>query len=414
MVAHISGDREHVTVLSIPRDTMIPAPTNCHHWSAKTDTYAKEVYQVDPGQLFHITNTYAVGGPQCIVSAVQSLTGLGITRVIGIDFKGFQAMVGALGGVTVNICKPIFDTVLGNVAPTAGVQVVQGQQALNLVRARHVVGETESDLARIRRQQVVLSAILRQVNQAGTLLNPGKLDGFLQAFSKNTFTQNVKLTDLVTLAGSLGTLDPAHVTFYTLPTLPRDDGALDVDKAKAAPVFDDLVNDLPLPGEVTTTKPKPGTTVPTPASTSLKLTVAPSKVALQLYNLSGRDNVAAMAQQELNAAGFSIDDDQLFTASRTQAATIVQYAPTNRAAALTVAAAVPGSTLLVTPGLGTTVRLQLGSSFAGVVRTVAVGQQAPASLSTAVSTGASVAPSTTSAASSTALSSVNAGAGTCA
>ena len=415
MVAHISGDREHVTVLSIPRDTMVPAPTNCHSWDAKTNTYAKELYQVDPGQMFHITNTYAVGGPQCIVSAVQGLTGLGITRLIGIDFKGFQAMVGALGGVTVNICKPIRDTVLGNVAPTAGVQVVQGQQALDLVRARHVIGDTESDLARIRRQQVVLSAILRQVTQAGTLLNPGKLDGFLQAFSKNTFTQNVKLEDLVRLAGSLGSLDPAHVTFYTMPTVPRDDGALDVDKAKAAPVFDDLVNDLPLPGEVpATTRPTPSTTVPTTASNSLKLTVAPSKVALALYNLSGRDDVVTMAQQELNAAGFAIDDDQLFPASRTQAATVVQYAPANRAAALTVAAAVPGSTLLVTPGLGTTIRLQLGSSFAGVVKTVAVGQQAPASLSTAISTGPSAPPSTTSAAASTALSSVNAAAGTCA
>lgn len=412
MVAHISGDREHVTVLSIPRDTIIPAPTNCHSWSAKTNTYAKEVYATDPGQTFHITNTYAVGGPACLVSAVQGLTGLGITRLIGIDFKGFQSMVGALGGVTVNICKPIFDTVLGNVAPKGGVQVVQGQQALNLVRARHVVGETESDLARIRRQQVVLSAILRQVTQAGTLLNPGKLDGFLQAFTKNTFTQNVKLQDLVTLAGSLGSLDPAHVTFYTLPTLPRDDGALDVDKAKAAPVFDDLVNDQPLPGEVTTpAKPKPTATATPPAPTSLKLTVAPAKVALELYNVSGRDNVAGMAQQELNAAGFSIDDDQLFLPGTTQAATVVQYAPTNRAAALTVAAAVPGSTLLVTPGLGKTVRLQLGSSFAGVVKTVTVGQQAPASLSTAISTGASVKPSRTA---TTALSSVNAAAGTCA
>ena len=196
----------------------------------------------------------------------------------------------------------------------------------------------------------------------------------------------------------------------------RIDGALDVDTAKAAPVFDDLINDLPLPGEVPTpATPKPATTAPTPTSTNLTLTVAPSKVAVDLYNVSGRDNVGGMAQQELNAAGFSIGSDQLFTPSRTQTATLVQYDPSNRAAALTVAAAIPGSTLVVIPGLGSTVHLQLGSSFAGVVKTVAVGQQAPASLSTAVSTGASVTPSTSSSATaSTALSSVNAGAGTCA
>jgi len=37
---------------------------------------------------------------------------------------------------------------------------------------RKVVGETGSDLARIHRQQLVLSAILRQLTGAGTLLDP--------------------------------------------------------------------------------------------------------------------------------------------------------------------------------------------------------------------------------------------------
>lgn len=418
MVAHISGDREHVTVLSIPRDTIITTPA-CRGWSLETGKITEATATVHGGTYSHINTLYAVGGPQCTAAGVQSLTGLGITRIIGIDFDGFKAMVDALGGITVNICKPIQDAVLGTVVAKGGVQVIKGLQAISLVRARDVIGDTESDLARIRRQQVVLSAILRQVTQAGTLLNPGKLDGFLQAFVNNTFTLNVKLEDLLTLAGSLGSLDPAHVTFYTLPTVPstRFDGALDVDKSKAAVVFDHLINDLPLPGEATpTSKPKPTpATTTAPTTPSLKLTVDPSKVDLELYNLSGRDNVAGMAQKELNAAGFSIDDNQLFTSARVQTATSVQFDPTNRAAALTVAAAVPGSTLVAIPGLGTTLHLQLGSSFAGLIKTVAVGQQAPASLATAISTGPSVTPPKTSLTlASTALSSVNAGAGTCA
>ncbi len=421
MVAHISGDRQHVTILSIPRDTMIPAPT-CKVWNATTGKLSDQ-YQVNsPGELYHINSAYSVGGPKCTVTAVQSLTGLGITRMIGIDFSGFEGMVNALGGITVGICRPIVDTVLGTVMPTAGVQKITGAQAIQLVRARDVIGDTQSDLARIHRQQVVLSAILRQVTQAGTMLNPGKLDAFLQAFTKNTFTDNVTLEDLVTLAGSLGSLDPAHVTFYTLPTVPSAaiPGALDVDKSKAAVVFDDLINDLPLPGESTAAKAPtaPSTPqTPAPATPSLELTVAPAKVDLEIYNVTGTANVATGAQQKLNAVGFDISADQLFKpAGPAQAGTAVLYAPTNRAAALTVAAAVPGSTLVVTPGLGSTVRLMLGSSYAGTVSAVRVGGQAPASLATAISTGPSIA--TTSAASttlaSTALSSVNAGAGTCA
>ncbi len=82
-------------------------------------------------------------------------------------------------------------------APKAGTQTIYGFQALNLVRARHVIGDNASDLSRIRRQQVVLSAILRQVSSAGTLLDPSKLDRFLQAFTANTFTDNVSVSDLV-------------------------------------------------------------------------------------------------------------------------------------------------------------------------------------------------------------------------
>ena len=427
MVAHISGDRQHVTILSIPRDTLIPAP-KCKAWNSTTGVVSDQDFPVSEGQIFHINSAYSVGGPKCTVTAVQELTGLGITRMIGIDFSGFQAMVNAFGGITVDVCRPIVDTVLGTVVPTAGSQVIHGVQALNLVRARDVIGDSESDLARIRRQQVVLSAILRQVTQAGTLLNPSKLDNFLQAFAKNTFTANVKLEDLVTLAGSLGSLDPAHVTFYTLPTVPSTtvDGALDVDTAKANVVFDDLVNDLPLPGESTAAATKATTTVQTPAPTktkaapSLKLTVAPAKVNLEIYNVTGQDNVAGEAQQKLNAVGFDISDDQLYKPEgQTQSGTTVMYAPANRAAALTVAAAVPGSTLVVTPGLGKSVRLMLGSAYDGTISAVTLGDLAPASLSTAISTGSSV--STTAQSStgsttlaSTALASVNAGAGTCA
>ncbi len=253
MIAHISADRQHVTVLSIPRDTMIPAPTTCHLWNSTTGVVSSQIYQAQPGERFHFNAGYSVGGPRCTVTEVQSLTGLQIDRFIGIDFVGFQAMVDALDGITVDICAPVVDTVLGTVVPKAGVQKITGTQALNLVRARDVVGDTLSDLARIRRQQIVLSAILRQVTTAGTLLNPAKLDDFLQAFVKNTVTDNVTVDDLVMLAGSLGNLTPGIVNFYTLPTTDSTitPGALEVDTPAAQKIFAAMLADRP----VTTTSP---------------------------------------------------------------------------------------------------------------------------------------------------------------
>ncbi len=250
MIAHVSADRQHVTVLSIPRDTWIDAP-NCKQWDASTGQLSDTDYPVSPGDQWHVNWAYSVGGPQCTVRAVQDLTGLQIDRVIGIDFSGFKNMVDALGGITVNVCGPIVDRELQTVVAAGGVQTIGGEQALNLVRARNVIGDTDSDLARIRRQQIVLSSILQQVTSAGTLFNPSTLDAFLQAFVQNTFTDNVTIDDLVTLAQSFGTLDPSRVTFFTLPTTPStsDDGALDVDQSKAPAIFDALINDRPLPGE---------------------------------------------------------------------------------------------------------------------------------------------------------------------
>jgi LCP family protein required for cell wall assembly len=418
MIAHISGDRQHVTVLSIPRDTMIQAPT-CNTWDAATGQISDSVYPVSSGDRWHINSAYSVGGPKCSVRAIQDLTGLKIDRVIGIDFSGFKNMVDALGGVTVNVCGPIIDKELLTVVAQGGVQTIAGDQALSLVRARNVEGDTDSDLARIRRQQIVLSAILQQVTSAGTLLNPAKLDAFMQAFVQNTFTDNVTIDDLITLAQSFGTLDPSRVTFFTLPTVPSESNpdALDVDESKAPAVFDALLNDQPLPGEpvATSAAATPVTpTQPTSDGTVTGETVDPAAIDLAILNVSGRSGVATEAMDRLNAIGFAVTEDQLLAPQgEEQPGVTVEYGPSQLGQALTVAAAVPGATLVPTEGLGAQVRLLLGESYDGTVAAVSSGVAATGTLSDqpagSVADQSSVAPL-----SSGDLASINAGAALCA
>lgn len=418
MVAHISADRQHVTVLSIPRDTWIDAPT-CKQWDANTGQLSDADYPVSRGDQWHVNWAYSVGGPQCTVRAVQDLTGLQIDRVIGIDFSGFKNMVDALGGITVNVCGPIVDRELQTVVAAGGVQTIGGEQALSLVRARNVIGDTDSDLARIRRQQIVLSSILQQVTSAGTLFNPSKLDAFLQAFVQNTFTDNVTIDDLGVLAQSFGTLDPSRVTFFTLPTTPStsDDGALDVDQSKAPEVFDALINDRPLPGEpaASETPTTPGeSTAATSASgeaSGTGVTVDPATVKLTIVNATGQSGVATSAMNELNGHGFAVTENDLQLADETaQAAATVEYAPENLDAALTVAAAVPGATLVPTSQLGSKVRLVLGESFDGPFSSVSTG----VTVTGTVSTSGAVSGSETPTLSSGELPAINAGDALCA
>ncbi|HYN72349.1 MAG TPA: LCP family protein [Nakamurella sp.] len=419
MVAHISADRQHVTVLSIPRDTWIDAPT-CKQWDANTGQLSDADYPVSRGDQWHVNWAYSVGGPQCTVRAVQDLTGLQIDRVIGIDFSGFKNMVDALGGITVDVCGPIVDRELQTVVAAGGVQTIGGEQALSLVRARNVIGDTDSDLARIRRQQIVLSSILQQVTSAGTLFNPSKLDAFLQAFVQNTFTDSVTIDDLGVLAQSFGTLDPSRVTFFTLPTTPStsDDGALDVDQSKAPEIFDALINDRPLPGEpaASETPTTPGeSTAATSASgeaSGTGVTVDPATVKLTIVNATGQSGVATSAMNELNGYGFAVTVNDLQLADETaQAAATVEYAPENLDAALTVAAAVPGATLVPTDQLGSKVRLVLGESFDGPFSSVSAGVTVTGTVSP---TSGAVSGSETPTLSSGELPAINAGDALCA
>lgn len=408
MVAHLSADRSHITVVSIPRDTYVKAPT-CKAWDYENDKLSDTDF-TSPYTIWRINSTYAAGGPQCTVKAVQEMTGLRIDRVIVIDFAGFAAMVDALNGIDVNACAPIVDGQLGTVLPQAGVQHIDGKQALNLVRARKVEGDTTSDIARINRQQKVLSTILKQMTSAGVLLNPVKLDSVLQAFVSNVQTDNVTIDDLLNIAQSLGNLDPRRVTFFTLPTTPDSNGVgLHATDASAL-IWEALRDDKPLPGEATDPVTPPSTTTaPTTLLTTIAqepvtstvtqvmtttpaapqvLSVAPGQVNLQVVNVAGRSLVANAARDALTPLGFQLaSSDLLRLDGESQVGITVEYSGDHRDAALTVAAAVPGSRLVVKNGLGSKVRLMLGTSFDSAafksqVRKVAVGDPVPAALAT--------------------------------
>ncbi|MEO7126192.1 MAG: LCP family protein [Nakamurella sp.] len=419
MVAHLSADRSHVTVVSIPRDTYIDAPV-CKAWDYDTNSLSDKDY-TSPYSIWRINATYAAGGPPCTVKAVQEMTGLRIDRVIVIDFAGFAAIVNAQGGMDVNACKPIIDGQLGTVLPKAGIQHIDGQQALNLVRARKVEGDTTSDIARIRRQQKVLSTILRQATSTGVLLNPIKLNNVLQAFVHNVKTDNVTLDNLLNIAQSLGNLDPRRVTFFTLPTVPDANGVGLHPTDGAALIWKALRDDTLLPGEVTaaptptpTAAPTtPMTTITQPPVTKLvtslvtttptvpqSLSVAPRDVIVQVVNVAGRPGVANQAQDALIALGYSIPSNALLRPDGGVVPGIsIEYSAANRAAALTVAATVPGATLVEKSGLGRQVRLVLGSTFNAAaftasLRKVRSGDRLPPALSTAAAPVTSTVTST--------------------
>ncbi|WP_199832318.1 LCP family protein, partial [Streptomyces pactum] len=90
MLVHLSADRSNMSVVSMPRDTLVEIP-KC------TDPDDGKVYPASEGRV--MTNrSLGHGGPGCTVATWQELTGIHIDHFMMVDFAGVVSMADAVGG----------------------------------------------------------------------------------------------------------------------------------------------------------------------------------------------------------------------------------------------------------------------------------------------------------------------------
>lgn len=360
MLVNIPADRSRVVAVSFPRDLDVARP-ECEGFDNDTATYTGEMYPAADGDKLNAT--YALGGPKCLVKTIQKISGLKIGHFVGMDFAGFESMVDQVGGVEVCTSQPLIDYELGAVLPNPGTQTIDGRTALNYVRARYVEAEGNGDYGRIKRQQRFLSSLLRSALSNKVLLDPGKLNGFVSAFTRDTFVENVKTQDLLTLGKSLQNVDAGAVTFLTVPTTGTNEWGNEIpDDAAIGSVFSAIIDDDPLPGEERKT---PETTTPPLIDTAAApiLAVDPTTVSVEVSNASEQSGMAATASEELASYGFQIISVGNF--SGTAAQTVVRYAVGQEADAATVASAIPGAVIEAAPALGSVIEVVLGADYPG-------------------------------------------------
>ncbi|MGP4111987.1 LCP family protein [Streptomyces sp. 4N509B] len=207
MIVHLNADRSAATVVSIPRDTLLPRP-DCRRADGTTAPAASRA-------MFN--DAYRVGGPACAVRTVEAATGVRMDHYVEIDFKGFTELIDTLGGVEVTTTKPIDDD-HSQLRLPAGTHTLDGQQALALVRTRQAVGDG-SDLGRIRLQHQFLRALADQVGGLGLLTDPGRLFGLADAATSavTTDTGLASVTALAGLARDLRDIGGDDLQMITLP-----------------------------------------------------------------------------------------------------------------------------------------------------------------------------------------------------
>jgi len=335
------------TVVSFPRDTYV-------HLPAFTDRKGKTT-AAHPAKL---NEAFSIGGPALLTQLIEQLTGLRLDHYVQVDFGGFRSIVDAVGGLSLCVGTSRHDHDSKD-SLTAGTHPdVTGAQALAFVRDRK--GLPGGDLDRIKDQQYFLAQLLHKVLSAGTLADPARLTGLLSAVVADlTVDQGFGLSQMTTLGSRLRHLDPAHVTFATLPVLSsaavrvvhglRVDVVL-LDPARTAQLFAGLHDG--------TGHPAPG------AAAGQPLTVAPAAISLEVRNGTSTAGLAGRVARSLRRHGYTVT--AIGTASPIDQTT-VRYRPDRLAAARTVAAALPGAQLQPDPTLPVGVQLVLGPDSPAVV-----------------------------------------------
>ena len=193
MIVQVSGDRQEVSVVSIPRDTWVEVPG---YGQAK------------------INAAYSYGGPSLAIQTVEQLTGVHIDHFVIADFESFEALTDEIGGVVINLKTP--QTLAGTQFP-AGAQRLNGAQALAYTRERKSL--PGGDFDRINRQQAWMRAIVSQVLHGGILTDPTKLYGFLSAVTQTmAVDEGFTIDEMQSLAIDLRGLRSRNINFLTIPT----------------------------------------------------------------------------------------------------------------------------------------------------------------------------------------------------
>ncbi|MFF0434552.1 LCP family protein [Streptomyces sp. NPDC004327] len=207
LVVHVPEGRQKAVAVSIPRDTLVTRP-ECTRRGGGTAPEAKRV-------MFN--SVYSGFGPACVVKTVEKMSGVRLDHYMEIDFAGFKDLVDAIGGVTVDVDKPIKDKHTG-LDLAAGPQRLDGTQSLAFVRTRYAVGDG-SDLGRIGNQQKFLNALLTEVKKQDLLGSPSKTYKIADSATKALTTDSdlASLTSLSDYARSLNGVDPADMETIMLP-----------------------------------------------------------------------------------------------------------------------------------------------------------------------------------------------------
>jgi polyisoprenyl-teichoic acid--peptidoglycan teichoic acid transferase len=340
LVVRVEPARKRVSMLSIPRDLVVPI--------------------AGAGQ--NRINAAFTGGPGQLVTTIEQSFGIPIHHYVLVDFDGFRAIVDALGGIDVRFPYPSQDLKSGLDIREAGCHHLSGGRALALARSRYFAYQADgvwhsdpsADLGRIRRQQAFLQSLTKAALDKG-LTNPVRANAFVGSLVHEvTKDSALRVSDVIRTGAAFRSFSPSKLATYTLPVT--------------------VATDHPLGDVLLLKQPDAGTVVdrflgraPTPAPADTPGAAAPANTQVTVLNALGTTGLAATTATKLRQSGYRITGVGN-APSADLARSQITYAPGRLADAKALAGTlVGGASLLEDPSLtASQLTLIIGPGYAGI------------------------------------------------
>ncbi len=297
LLVRVDPTDDSVKLLSIPRDTQVDIPGI---------------------GVTKINDANVEGGPRLAATTVSSLlNGVQIDRYVRVSTGAFRELVDLIGGVEVNVPKPmsyIDNTQKLKINLSPGLQTLNGDQAEQFARFRH---DEYGDIGRVQRQQLLLKALLKRLTSP--LMIP-RLPGLVSSMQKYIDT-NLSLEEMLALVGAGRKLSQGNFKMVMLP------GRFSSPNEFVASYW--LMNPE---GRDRVMQQYFGITPPNASATSTQLA---TNLRIAIQNASGQPDAAQQVRQYLAKLGFSnvfITPDWADRQSQTQV--VVQQGDLNSAEAV--------------------------------------------------------------------------------
>ncbi|QKZ21091.1 LCP family protein [Streptomyces chartreusis] len=293
MLLHVSADRSNMSVVSMPRDTLVDIP-KC------TDPDSGDVFE--SRQRTMTNQSLGRGGPGCTVATWEKLTDIHIDHFMMIDFSGVVSMADAIGGVPVCVDKNIHSKDSqghgSGLKLEKGTTYVKGEQALQWLRTRYGF-EDGSDLARAKAQHQYMNSMVRELRKNAKLSNPNKLRKLAEA-ATNALTVDEGIGTVAKLYDLAGELKKVPTSRITMTTMPNQYVGSRVEPTEDATKLFRLVReDIALDG-----KDKKKTTEETAPTDPA---AADGEIAVQVQNGTRTDVLAPVSGRATTVAGLLVD-----------------------------------------------------------------------------------------------------------